>query len=70
LKYGTPTNCGVWFLLLIAPEGIEIWYRRCRRAAGYKLLIAPEGIEIKKEIRITATETKLLIAPEGIEIRF
>jgi len=33
-------------LLLIAPEGIEIWLAAYKRVEVVALLIAPEGIEI------------------------
>jgi len=56
------------FLLLIAPQGIEI-NKTCKMMVQLmQLLIAPQGIEIMKKADKVEQNVALLIAPQGIEI--
>ncbi len=56
------------FVLLIAPEGIEMTINFVNDSLLAELLIAPEGIEILQPSRLLLHQDFLLIAPEGIEI--
>ncbi len=55
--------------LLIAPKGIEIFYRNRFVKFRKHLLIAPKGIEILASLQVFAGYT-LLIAPKGIEMKY
>jgi len=68
LKYGYVFAVTLDIKLLIAPEGIEIFFIRRQVVIDNVLLIAPEGIEIRLSFLSRNPDFLLLIAPEGIEI--